>query len=366
MTDFFDQIERVWDAMKRGQAPLPMVAAIAPEQFSPGGAVGAWIRRDEAYFTLRVNEMHLSSNRQWYSVYDPLVLVVTEFNYGNRRVTVPSVVGPDLIRKQGAGKTPKHGSLLLDTCVVGPHPYKGGDIDVSVSFYQIERKNYAKALLSVVERLSSALGVAGQLGMIARTGAALLEGVEGLLGLDGTVMLAGQRISLSTSPLDPLKTSFYAMIAPPLPQAPGVLRVRDRRLYVSRGAGGNDETPYQDSDFVLLGVSGSDARGDDSLLPFHELKVDALMALWDRTDGVELAKANLIAAYQQMRKSPDVTRHEASALFDSWLVEFEEERRRVTQVHAMPDRHTRAAPSGLPTDMSNALRRIEETTRMSG
>jgi hypothetical protein len=278
MTDFFDQIERVWDTIKSGHAPLPIVAAIAPERCSPDGAAGVWIRRDESYFTLRVNEMHLSANRQWYSVYDPLVLVVTEFNHGNQRVTVPSVVGPNLIRKQAAGQTPRHGSLLLDTRVTGPHPYKGGDIDVSVSFYQIERKNYAEVLFSVVERLSSALGAAGQLAMIARTGAALLEGVAGLLGLDGTVMLAGQRISLTTSPLDPLKTGFYAMIAPPVPQRPSALRVRDRRLCISRGTNGNDETPYQDSDFVLVGISGSDARGDDSLLPFHDLKVDALMA----------------------------------------------------------------------------------------
>jgi hypothetical protein len=366
MPDFFDQIERLWDSMKRGQAPLPIVAAISPDNCSPEGAAGAWIRRDEAYFTLRVNEMHLSANRQWYSVYDPLVLVVTEFNHGNQRLTVPSVVGPNLIRKQAAGQTPKHGSLLLDTCVTGPHPYRGGDIDVSVSLYQIERKNYAKALFNVVERLSGALGAAGQLAMIARTGAALLEGVEGLLGLDGTMMLAGQRFSLSTSPLDPLRTGFHAMIAPPTSQSTGVLRVRDRRLYISRGANGNDETPYKDSDFVLLGISSSDARGDESLMPFHDLKVDALMALWDRTDGVELAKANLIAAYQQMRKSPDITQREATALFDRWLVEFEEERKRATQVRSMPDRRTRETPPELATDFGNALRRIEEKSRLHG
>jgi hypothetical protein len=191
-------------------------------------------------------------------------------------------------------------------------------------------------------------------------GAALLEGVEGLLGLDGTVMLAGQRISLSSSPLDPLKTGFYAMIAPPVPQRPNALRVRDRRLYVSRGTNGNDETPYEDSDFVLLGISGSEARGDDNLLPFHDLKVDALMALWTRTDGVELAKANLIAAYQQMRKSPDITQREATTLFDRWLAEFEDERRRASKVRSMPDRRTRGMPPELATDIGNALRRIEE------
>ncbi len=365
MADFFAQIERMWDTIRRGQVPLPMVAAIAPDRCSPDGAAGVWIGRDEAYFTLRVNEMHLSANREWYVVYDPLVLVLTEFNYGNQRVTVPSVVGPNLIGKQAEGQTPKHGSLLLDMCVTGPCPYRGGDIDVSVSFYQIVRRNYAQKLLSVIERLSGALGAASQLAMIAKTGAALLEGVEGLLGLDGTVMLAGQRISLTTSPLDPLRTGFYAMITPPVPQNPDTLRVCDRRLYVSSAAGASDQTPYRESDFVLLGISGSEVRGDDSLLPFNDLKMDAMRALWDGADGVEIAKANLIAAYQQMRKNPDVTQREASVLFDHWLEEFEAERKRASKVRSMSDRRTRGTPPELATDMANALRRIEEKARVS-
>jgi hypothetical protein len=90
------------------------------------------------------------------------------------------------------------------------------------------------------------------------------------------------------------------------------------------------------------------------------------MALWDRTDGVELAKANLTAAYQQMRKSPDLTQREVNALFDSWLLEFEEERKRVNQVGSMPDRRTRETPHELSTDIGDALRRIEEKSRLNG
>jgi hypothetical protein len=365
MADFFAQIERMWDTIRHGQLPLPMVAAIAPDRCAPDGAAGVWIRPDEAYFTLRVNEMHLSANREWYVVYDPLVLVLTEFNYGNQRVTVPRVVGPSLIGKQTEGQTPKHGSLLLDTSVAGPCPYRGGDIDVSISFYQIVRHNYARKLLSVVERLSGALGAAAQLSTIAKTGAALLEGVEGLLGLDGTVMLAGQRISLTPSPLDPLRTGFYAILTPPVPTHPDKLCVRDRRLHTSGAAGTRDRTPYRESDFVLLGISGSEVRGDDSLLPFNDLKMDAMRALWDGADGVEIAKANLIAAYQQMRTNPDVTKREASMLFDRWLIEFEEERKRVGKVRSMSDRRTRGTPPELAADVANALRRIEERARVS-
>ena len=72
----------------------------------------------------------------------------------------------------------------------------------------------------------------------------------------------------------------------------------------------------------------SKTRGDENLLPFYPLKVDALTAAWDGEDGVKRGKANLIAAYQQMRRSPDVTVAEASRLFDTWLQEFEAEKKR--------------------------------------
>jgi hypothetical protein len=362
MADIFDQIERVWDTFKRGHAPLPVVAALPPHRCHPDGSAGAAIRRDEGYFTVRVNEMHLSSNRQWYTVYDPLVLVVCEFNHGRQRITVPTVIGPNLILKQAQSQNPRHGSVLFDTRVTGPHPYRGGDVDVSVSFYQVQRMNYARTLIGLVERLSGVIGAAGQLSMIAKTGAALLEGVEGLLGLEGTVMLAGLRICLATSPLDPFSTGFYGMIAPPVPGNPGGFLVRDRRLYVDSAERG--ESPYRDSDFVLLGISASATRDDESLLPFFDLKTDALNALWEGEDGLERAKANLIAAYQQMRKCPDITAHEAGILFDKWLGELDAERARVEQLRpmALNDDHEHVQ-TALIHDLSAALRRVEEKTR---
>jgi hypothetical protein len=132
------------------------------------------------------------------------VVVVAEFNHAQERVVVPTVVGPNLIRKQGSSDQPRYGVVLLDTRVTGPHPYRGGDVDISVSFYQVQRANHARALLKVVDSLSAALGAPGELQTIAKAGGALLQGVEGLLGLRETTCLAGHRISMATSPFDPI------------------------------------------------------------------------------------------------------------------------------------------------------------------
>src|SRR5262249_43370056 len=117
-------------------------------------------------------------------------------------------LAPNLIRKQAPSDRPRYGSVLLDTRVAGPHPYCGGDVDISVSFYQVQRANHAHALLKVVDSLSAAFGGAGDFPFIAKTGGALLEGVEGLLRLKETAYLAGHRISLAISPLDPFTAGF--------------------------------------------------------------------------------------------------------------------------------------------------------------
>ena len=355
MSGVFDTVSRVWNELRAGHQPLPAVATIPPDHCLPANAAGCPIIRDQMYFTVRINEMHLAENRQWWTVYDPLVVVVIEFSHAQNRIAIPTVIGPNLIRKQTESDEPRYGAVLLDTRVTGPHPYRGGDVDVSVSFYQVRRADHARSLLRVVDSLSASLGGVGDLPLIAKTGGALLEGVEGLLGLEETTYLSGHRIPMAISPLDPFMSGFSALIAPPGPEGGASLRVVERRLYVE--ANGNAR-PYRDSDFVLLSVTGTEARGDENLLPFYPLKVNALTALWDGDDGVKRGKANLIAAYQQMRGSPDVTAAEASRLFDAWLQEFETEKKRAEQVRAMPIAPEKREPDPIAQNLNEVVRRL--------
>jgi hypothetical protein len=81
MNGTFDPVLRLWNDLRAGRQPLASVAAIPPEHCRPANAAGYSIIRDQMYFTIRINEMHLAENRQWWTVYDPLVVVVTEFNH---------------------------------------------------------------------------------------------------------------------------------------------------------------------------------------------------------------------------------------------------------------------------------------------
>jgi hypothetical protein len=352
MSGVFDPVVTAWERIRERHQPLPAVASIPPASCRPADTAGYPIKRDQMYFTLRINEMHLAEDRQWWTTYDPLVIVVSEFIYAQERIAIPTVIGPNLIHKQAQSDQPRYGVVLLDTRVTGPHPYRGGDVDISVRFYRVRRANSAHALLQVVDSLSASLGAPGELLTIAKTGGALLEGVEGLLGLQETTYLAGHRISTASSPVDPFAAGFSALIAPPAPKDLGNFRVEDRRLYLEDDGG---VQPYRGSDFVLLSMTGTEMRRDENLLPFYHFKVDALSALWDGEVGVRRGKAYLIAAYNQMRRSPDVTAAEASRLFDAWLQEFEAEKKRVDQVRSMPISRQEGK---LANDLDDAVRRL--------
>ena len=351
MKSLFEPAIRTWQGWRGGSTPLPEIAAIPPERCEPAGSAGTVIRRDRMYFTVRLNEMHLAENRQWWAVYDPLVVITVGFNHGGARVTVPAIIGPDLIRRQSPEDQPRFGVVLRNVRVTGPHPYRGSDIDVSLAFYRLQRTDHARSLLNIVDGIASSLGAPGEMATALRFGGALLDGVGALLGLRDTEFLAGQRISLATSAVDPLTQQYCALVAPPAPAA-DALHVRTARLTTEAGA------PYQESDFVLWSVTGQEQRGDENLLPFYPLKMQAIAAVFDGEDGVKRAKANLLAAYQQMRTSPDVTIAEAGLLFDAWLNEFEAEKQRLERTRAMPVQPHAPAPDAMAIELGDVVRRL--------
>jgi len=365
VNSLFAPVVNLWSEMRRGNIPLPEVVPIERDRCLPRGSAGSIIRRNQMYFTIWLTEMHLTQNRQWWSEFDPLVVIVVEFNYGNERVAIPKVIGPSLIATKKVGDKPLHGSVLLDTKVTGPHPYRGDDVAISVALYQVERVNHAGVLLSLVESLSAALGGPSDMAAIGKTGEVVLRGIEGLLGLGGTKLLAGARMSLATSIVNPLTSGFTAIVAPPIPPV-SQLCVADRRLRI----GANEESgPYQSSDFVLIGVGGSEAREDENVLPFFPMKAEALAAIFEGESGIKRGKATLIAAYQQMLKSPDLTANGAGSLFDGWVKEFEGEKERLKRVRVLSQggtdeavrmrRSTHGGGAQVLKDLDKAMGRLD-------
>ena len=84
----------------------------------------AVFQSDQHYFQVRINEMYLKYSRNWFSRYDPMVFVVSEFTYDKKAEAVPFVVGQQMMEK--FEKNTPTGMIFSDTRVAGVHPYRGG------------------------------------------------------------------------------------------------------------------------------------------------------------------------------------------------------------------------------------------------
>jgi hypothetical protein len=328
----FDQLVSAFQQLRARQPALPMAARIPDTQCSPATAAGYPIRREEMYFTVRVHELFLARSAEWWKIYDPLALVTAEFDYGTDRISVPSIIGPDLI-KRIAGPA-KHGVILNEIRVVGPYPYRGGELDLSVSLYAVERQDYATGLLHVVDRVATAVGDSGDMAVMSKVGGAVVESVETLLGLQQTVFLTGHRFSTGSHPVDGFRAGYFALFSPPAPSL-SKLKVQDHRLMTANLNG--EWSGYTQSDYVLYSVMGSDSRGDKSNLPFYRMLRQAeRAALGGGTKSWQRAKATLQTWFEQMLESPDFTQTEAWRLLDFHLKRLEELRENASKLRTMP------------------------------
>ena len=297
MKGMLDRLQDFAGWLANGKIPLPDVVAIPPAQCLPAGSAGADIGKDRDYFMVTINELFLSNARRGWATYDPMVLVTTSFLYGDKRISVPSVVGPGLLAQ--AGQSLPQGLVLQDTTVAGPYPYRGGPVAIALAFYRLRNQDYAKGLLDLVEGVASAVGPAADMGILAKVGGPLLDGLNKLLGMGETEPIAGHRIELSPVKPGGFRTCFSALIDGDEDLSVPRLRVDSGRLLTA--AGGAAPKRYGDSDYVLYSVSASDRRDDEATLPVYALYRRALQdAARGGEDAWKSAKATFAELWQQM------------------------------------------------------------------
>ncbi|MDB5378378.1 MAG: hypothetical protein JWR00_2824 [Rubritepida sp.] len=318
MTGLLERMSRYVGGLTAGPLPLPTVATLPPGQCLPPGSADAEIPRDAAYFTLRVNELHLAQGRELWATYDPMVMIASTFIHGTERITVPFVVGPSLLKEHATVGVP-HGVLVQDTTVAGPYPNRGGSISIGIVLYRVKRDDYARKLLQVVEGVSAAIGPAADMAVLSKVGGPMIDGLEALLGLGATVPVAGHRIEYDTMMQGGLRSWYAALIDAP--------HVDTKSLRVDRGrltrAEGDGWQPVRDADYVLYSLSGHPRREDERTLPFYALYQRAVRDAASGTDEAwKAAKATLAECWQQMAVSPDLTPGQAGALIDGYRTDL--------------------------------------------
>jgi hypothetical protein len=238
-----------------------------------------------------------------------MVSVISEFQYNKKQRTVPCVIGPT---QQSCQQFP-HGMIFSNARVAGIHPYRGDAVTLAVVLCQVPVGSPAKALLSVIEQASKAFDFGTALGSYITIGNIILDGIEKLFGLNGTVPLIGLKTTFDPQADDPFRPGYFALIDEPDVKADD-LHVKGNKLI-------KDGEEYRNADFVLYSIvrAPDRQRSDVEQLPFYELWESAVKEAMSLKDGSwDIAKGNLLSLLSAIRLSPDLSWDQADELIKKY------------------------------------------------
>lgn len=304
----------VWTSVKSvfvGEAPQRIYAAIPPDHVSPFKQEKPF-QPDKAYLRIWINDMFLNHRRVLYQTRYPLVHAFCRFLYRGRMEEVPTIAGTSQID----GLTSALDRVLnLNYRLIGPIPFRGGEVEILLGLVAVEAAEYASQLLDVLGSLSDLTG-RGELKLALQFLQPLKRGVEGLFGLQKVRLHLGVHDTFTTGESSPnqLCPGYRAVIDARQDQ------VDQSRLWVKQGrlcTGPSLEAarPFEETDYLLFYIERMNKRDDLSAL-------DSIQGAWDETisKATSGAEEDIDLAFQTFRgivlQSPDLIWSDQVRLID--------------------------------------------------
>ena len=269
------------------------------------------------YIVIEVNEFHLDYSRKLWQGFAPSVWVSTQFHYAGGSQSVPVVIGPSRLGSPELGDP--QSQLYRNTRVLGPVPYRGGPLGVSLVMSQVAVEDRASQLLSVVESVGAAFDLAVAITPYLRVARAVSDGIDALLRL-GTRPLMGVRDTIAA---DAGAAGGWYVLADVPPAQP--LWVIDGRLRA--GSSASSAEPMHGCNYVLYSVTALPAgqgRNDVATFPDlaeHRALAEQFAVRPDKRSWIA-AKAVFAELGVRMRRQPDLTRSQADQLISTWSEEL--------------------------------------------
>ncbi|MBA4191765.1 MAG: hypothetical protein C0467_27615 [Planctomycetaceae bacterium] len=150
-------------------------------------------------------------------------------------------------------------------------------------------------------------------------GRLILEGVEALTGGGDTKPLVGHRIEWDLGAGDEVVPGHHVLVNATVD--PSRFWVMNDELCV--GDSLDKATPYTAGDYVLYEVATVPTRDDEDTLPFHALYKRVVdEAARPGEESWKRAKANMLALWQALALSPDLTAGQRDALANKYMGEM--------------------------------------------
>jgi hypothetical protein len=242
----------------------------------------------------------------------------------------------------------------LNYSLLGPVPYRGGDVELLIALVAMEATDYGDQLLDVLGMLSQ-LTSRGELKAALPFLQPLKRGVEGLFGIKEHEVHLGMHDTFSSGVGTPHRlTPGYRVVMDVTNNQldPATLWVREGRL--CSGPNLQSATPFEGADYFLFCLEKVDVRGDDT--PSVREAWDATTEKAANSSGQEVDLA--VSAFKTIvLTSPDLIWNDKQArILD--LID------RVKAIRALMERRG-FVPGDFDTSLAGALAERELASRPS-
>jgi hypothetical protein len=292
-------LSSLFERVARSRSERRFYARVPDDHVRDQGAAPVDFVPDEAYFEIRLAEMHLRDKREYWAGYLPFAIVVSDFLYDGAARRVPFFVGNRILGEIehdiGAGRVE-----YLNTRVAGPIPYLGDDVGLFVGLFRAQIDDLAKGLFDLVDSVVGVFDI-GQVSAYLGLARAVTDRLADLLDIRAVQLRLGTREEI---PAGTFRSGYLAYVNCPDTELDGRrLWVRDGRLL--HGARQDAARAYTEHDFCLVQITHRTERGDYRKLPFHRLWTEAKRLV--AQDKVEQADALLPRLMEELAASPDFT-----------------------------------------------------------
>lgn len=319
LSQFFNNL---WDNIKQSPTFVPTYIEFSANQTDEPALFSTKFDDRRHYFMVSVSEMFLSYNRLWHQNFSPMVFSVCNFKYNGETLEIPYIIGPSHLKKFEQ-RLPK-GMLFLNTPVVGVHPWRGGNLSLSIILCRVKETNNIEKVLSVIEDVSNSLDFSAGLESYTKVGRVVLKGFDSLLGFEQTSPLLGINNNFGQASGNPFRPGYYALV-----QGENLDKnkfwVKDKRLCY--GDSLDTAQSYRDDDFVLFRIGISEDRKDEESLSFYKQYTSIYEYIRNQSELSENQLLNLKSRLRQLavdiRLSPDLTTLQADRIWKEKKEEIE-------------------------------------------
>jgi hypothetical protein len=318
----------IWKKITEAPSYRPARINIPADHADIGGRLQMPFMKNETYFVVRINELFLSYSRKWFSTYDPVVFVTTEFIYNAEKFAVPFVVGPTMMSNK-MDRLPE-GMIFQDTAVAGLHPYRGGNFILSIVLGRIRQENYLRKFIGIVEKAAATYtgGFATVVSSYAKVANVVLDGMETLFNNEDVDPLIGCRKEFMQQALDEFNSGYFLLMNTEEKNIDeNKFFVKNNKLFY--GDSLQDARPFRDADYVLYSIIAAPRRDDIELLPFHTQFLQLQSYISDIPTTISKEQGDIINAKRYklqdtIRMSADLVRPQVKEVITDYDAELKE------------------------------------------